>query len=137
MDIEDFLRSTPDELQHFGVKGMKWGRRKPSAKKLAKKDAKWEETFESKKDVTAAKAFNNAVPKMNALIKTHQAKGKNWTEDDPRWKPLEDEFGKEFGAALNSYLNKSPGSISPSGKKRVEAVIVDNLNFRIEVVDNQ
>ena len=136
MDLEDFLRSTPDELQHFGVKGMKWGRRKPSAKKLAKKDAKWEKTFESKKDVTAAKAFNNAVPKMNALIKTHQAKGKNWTEDDPRWKPLEDEFGKEFGAALNTYLNQSPGSISPSGKKRVEAVIVDNLNFRIEVVDN-
>ena len=23
MDLEDFLRSTPDELQHFGVKGMK------------------------------------------------------------------------------------------------------------------
>lgn len=73
---------------------------------------------------------------MNALIKTHQVKGKNWTEDDPRWKNLEDEFGKEFGAVLNSYLNQTPGSISPSGKKRVEATIVDNLNFRIEVVDN-
>ena len=46
MDLEDFLRSTPDELQHVGVKGMKWGRRKPSAKKLAKKDAKWEKKIE-------------------------------------------------------------------------------------------
>ena len=136
MEGYEIYRLSDEEIQHFGVKGMKWGRRKPSEKKLAKKDAKWEKTFESKKDVTAAKAFNNAVPKMNALIKTHQAKGKNWTEDDPRWKPLEDEFGKEFGAALNSYLNQSPASISPSGKKRVEAVIVDNLNFRIEVVDN-
>ena len=137
MEGYEIYRLSDEEIQHFGVKGMKWGRRKPSAKKLAKKDAKWEETFESKKDVTAAKAFNNAVPKMNALIKTHQAKGKNWTEDDPRWKALEDEFGKEFGAQLNSYLNKSPDAVSPSGKKRVEAVIVDNLNFRIEVVDSK
>ena len=106
-------------------------------KKLAKKDDKWEKKFDSKKDVTAAKAFNEAVPKMNDLIKKHQEKGKNWTEDDPRWKGLEDEFGKEFGAQLNSYLNKSQDAVSPSGKKRVEAVIVDNLNFRIEVVDSK
>ena len=106
-------------------------------KKLAKKDEKWEKKFDAKKDVTAAKAFNEAVPKMNDLIKKHQEKGKNWTEDDPRWKGLENEFGKEFGAQLNSYLNKSPDAVSPSGKKRVEAVIVDNLNFRIEVVDSK
>ena len=106
-------------------------------KRLAKKDDKWEKKFDSKKDVTAAKAFNAAVPKMNDLIKKHQEKGKNWTEDDPRWKGLEDEFGKEFGTALNSYLNKSPDAVSPSGKKRVEAVIIDNLNFRFEVVDTK
>ena len=96
MDLEDFLRSTPDELQHFGVKGMKWGRRKPSEKKLAKKDAKWEKKIESKKAVISARAYNHAVPKINSLVKTHQEKAKGWKESDPRWKYLEDEFGKEL-----------------------------------------
>ena len=136
MDLEDFLRSTPDELQHSGVKGMKWGRRKPSAKKLAKKDAKWEKKIESKKAVISARAYNHAVPKINSLVKTHQEKAKGWKESDPRWKSLEDEFGKEFESALNSYLNQTPDSVSPSGKKRAKAIMKDNLNFRIEVVDN-
>ena len=136
MEGYEIYRLSDEEIQHFGVKGMKWGMRKPSAKKLAKKDAKWEKKIESKKAVISARAYNHAVPKINSLVKTHQEKAKGWKESDPRWKSLEDEFGKEFESALNSYLNQTPDSVSPSGKKRAKAIMKDNLNFRIEVVDN-
>ena len=78
MEGYEIYRLSDEEIQHFGVKGMKWGRRKPSEKKLAKKDAKWEKKIESKKAVISARAYNHAVPKINSLVKTHQEKAKGW-----------------------------------------------------------
>ena len=137
MDLEDFLRSTPDQLQHVGVKGMKWGRRKPSEKKLAKKDAKWEKSQDIGK--LSSDAHNKALPKMNKFIEKLDNKYKDAdfdNENDPKTQSYFKEFEAEYKRQINAALDSTPSATSPSGRKKAQAFMLDYGSFVIEVVDS-
>ena len=104
MDLEDFLRSTPDELQHFGVKGMKWGRRKPSAKKLAKKDAKWvkKQISDSVKTSKLKENYTKSIEADKATVK----------------KVSDKVLGKELSDRNASYLKNASAKREVKGAAR-------------------
>ena len=107
-------------------------------KKLAKKDEKWEK--KQNPYATAAEAHNRALPKMTKFISELDKKYKNANfddENDAEAKKYFKEFENEYKKQLNSALNSSPDSVSPSGKKKAQAVMLDYGSFKIEIVDNK
>ena len=107
-------------------------------KKLAKKDEKWEK--KQNPDVMSAEAHNRALPKMTKFLSELDKKYKNANfddENDAEAKKYFKEFENEYKKQLNSALNSSPDSVSPSGKKKAQAVMLDYGSFKIEIVDNK
>ena len=196
MEGYEIYRLSDEEIQHVGVKGMKWGKRKSRSaymtavdkheaktkanrqkvaahkarekaegkaavkkymdasraheektttrrtakaeKKLAKKDEKWEK--KQNPYVMAAEAHNRALPKMTKFLSELDKKYKNANfddENDAEAKKYFKEFENEYKKQLNSVLNSSPDSVSPSGKKKAQAVMLDYGSFKIEIVDNK
>ena len=196
----EIYRLSDEEIQHYGVKGMKWGKRKSRSaymtavdkheaktkanrqkvadhkarekaqgkavakavgkkymdasraheektttrrtakaeKKLAKKDEKWEK--KQNPDAMSAEAHNRALPKMTKFLSELDKKYKNANfddENDAEAKKYFKEFENEYKKQLNSALNSSPDSVSPSGKKKAQAVMLDYGSFKIEIVDNK
>ena len=136
-DVEEYY------LQHFGVKGMKWGVRKnrkssskPSrserkaAKKLDKEKAKFEKEFA--KNRTAGKmkneASNESAKAVNNVIKKYQVSPKASA------KKLADAnlySSMELSIILSDHLRKRPVS-TPKGKRYVELALFrmgDKTNF--------
>jgi len=114
-------------LEHYGVKGMKWGHRK---------DEKWAKTIYSVRGAVAL--HNHVAHKMNnGLIDKHN--------NDPRWKgknlntnrKLAELYYKEY-AKLNDRVYKQSVNevhgISPSGTKRA-VYVNDSQGPRIEIRD--
>ena len=200
MEGYEIYRLSDEEIQHVGVKGMKWGRRKSRSaymkkvdaheaktkanrqkvadhkarekaqgkavakavgkkymdasraheektttrrtakaeKKIAKKDEKWEK--KQNPDAMSAEAHNRALPKMTKFLSELDKKYKNANfddENDAEAKKYFKEFENEYKKQLNSALNSSPDSVSPSGKKKAQAVMLDYGSFKIEIVDNK
>ena len=196
MEGYEIYRLSDEEIQHVGVKGMKWGKRKSRSaymtavdkheaktkanrqkvadhkarekeqgkaavkkymdasrsheektttrrtakaeKKLAKKDEKWEK--KQNPYATAAEVHNRALPKMTKFLSELDKKYKNANfddENDAEAKKYFKEFENEYKKQLNSALNSSPDSVSPSGKKKAQAVMLDYGSFKIEIVDNK
>ena len=196
----EIYRLSDEEIQHYGVKGMKWGKRKSRSaymtavdkheaktkanrqkvadhkarekaqgkavakavgkkymdasraheektttrrtakaeKKIAKKDEKWEK--KQNPDAMSAEAHNRALPKMTKFLSELDKKYKNANfddENDAEAKKYFKEFENEYKKQLNSALNSSPDSVSPSGKKKAQAVMLDYGSFKIEIVDNK
>ena len=136
-------------LQHFGVKGMKWGVRKnrksssrPSrserkaAKKLDKQQARFEKEFA--KNRTAGKMINEAMNEnakaVNKTIKKYQV------SPNASAKEIADAnlySSMELSIILSDHLRKRPVS-TPKGKRYVELALVrmgDKTNFSPRLVE--
>lgn len=125
LKIEDFL-------EHFGVKGMKWGVIKEN--RLAKKDAKWE-----KKTITLPALialYTSASKQANRDLKGINKRyvGKDLVNDtraiDAYHKEITDNFNMHYRDAARQMRK------SPTGRKEIDANIdAVAVNFVLKSVD--
>lgn len=132
-EVEEFY------LQHYGVKGMKWGVRrkrksssKPSrserkaAKKLDKQQAKFEKDFAKKR--TAGKMMNEAVAanskEVNKLLKKYQVSpdATKAEKKDANFK-----YHMELADMMVKHMSKTPIE-SPKGKRYIEIKLIQTKN---------
>lgn len=148
-DLEE-SDDTPEDLKHYGVKGMKWGVRKDDYNKLSrgekrqakrdfKADAKWEKQYGSDRFKVAM--YNDIADQINARIGTinDKYKGKDirdWSRGDGL------EYVNEYKdlvqrSAENSLKRMVPDS--PSGKytTRVELDPLKEMFPRIYIVEKE
>lgn len=132
--------STEEFIQHYGVKGMKWGIRrsydkfksKRNTKKLEKKDKKW-----------AGKAGSKLMDKYgadDAIRKEVRSKTANALK---KMKYASDTDSQNiatmlYAEAINKRLANDPGAKSPSGNKRVQVEVLSvNGSFVLRPVVKQ
>lgn len=136
-----------DALEHFGVKGMRWGQRKTETvtvpdfrkgelktkmvtpKKAAKMDKQWEKEVASAN--TFMSVYNDGAAHVNSRIgalndkfeKEHPKEFNDGTLLNDSH-PVTKAYHKEFVSTLKDGLNKSVSELSnsPTGKKRVKLV---------------
>ena len=75
MEGYEIYRLSDEELQHFGVKGMKWGKRKSRSSYMKKVDAHENKT----KSVAAAKSASGSAKRKAYMdaVDAHEQKGKD------------------------------------------------------------
>lgn len=140
-------------LEHFGVKGMRWGVRKDrgskserrSARSAAKTDRqvkRADKRFDkrAKRGADYFKVYNAAADKMNRteIVRINnkpQYKGQDFRKDSP----LRQKYYKEMTDTFTKSLNEASTSIigtNASGTKRVEFLQEENLLFpSFKIVD--
>ena len=96
MECYEIYRLSDDEIQHFGVKGMKWGKRKSRSSYMRKVDAHESKT----KSVAAAKSTAGSA-KRKAYMDAVRA-------NDNKGKAIRDAKAKEKSdkKSANSYMDK-------------------------------
>lgn len=125
-DVDDYL-----ELKHAGVKGMRWGKRKPEnlvgnkptlSRKAARQDKKWAKGHSK----AAVQAYNAVAEKMNSgLIEkfNNQPKYKNvdltQKKNAKLYKDYLNDYSKLFNKELNAHAASTGINISPSGTKKM------------------
>jgi hypothetical protein len=125
------IELSEDELAHFGVKGMRWGKRKAvdsgsddvsprQAKKLEKADRKWERNATTQS--AYFKIYNEAATRMNNDIDKINGKAEYKNADLSKPSSLQKKYYKEHSEAMTKHLNDvaSAQGTSPSGKKRLK-----------------
>jgi hypothetical protein len=118
-----------NEIKHYGVLGMKWGKRKnindttSSGKKLDKKDSKWLKKI-SKKDPTIA-VYNRAADKINPKIESFNKEWAKTKYADLNKKSNHDKYLDSYKKLFDSMLNESVdelfSSVSPTGSFKLVA----------------
>lgn len=122
--------NTEEFIQHYGVKGMKWGVRrrydkfksKSNAKKLEKKDKKKDKKWEGEAgrklmdkygadDALRKEVFSKAAKTLEKMQYATNADSQNLTT-------------RLYAEAINKRLANDPAAKSPSGNKRVKIEIV-------------
>ena len=127
-----------DIIEHYGVKGMKWGVRKDpdrvaarkkarADKKLDKADKKWEKKMSYQRMTDAhQEASDRTLAEQDKVIdkiqKTKDFK-KAISGDNKAMDRINDRFAKDITPILNEYMSKQADLVSPSGKKAVQAVL--------------
>ena len=127
------LPEDEDFLEHWGVKGMRWGVRN-APKPGGRKDKKWEREINSSKtyikvhNAAARKANEIDVPRINNDPKY---KNKDFTSDSPLrreyYQAHEDSFNKRMIEAAEEIIGSNP-----SGTKRIH---IDRQTGQTTLVD--
>lgn len=139
-ELNQLVSLLDENLQHAGVKGMRWGVRKdrPSSSnspkgelkaekkarklqvKLEKKDAKW---LKKKRMETHINTWNDANKAINPWLNEHNKK-KEFKDVDDFFgdSPAAKKYIREYEAKVTQELNNSAKrlAVSPSGNKRLE-----------------
>lgn len=125
----EVAKKTEGDLEHYGVKGMKWGVRRGKYgqnlrglranrrdARAAKKQQKWEDTLKSKKlmkkvVVSGTTQFvNHALPGINKKYKRQNMKDKRVMD------AYKEEIRQAFEEALQGNLGLSVRGTSPNGQ---------------------
>lgn len=125
-------------LEHFGVKGMKWGVRR-SEQRAGKADQKWTKKSSSPKSLQ--RVHGSATRRMNRdeigrLNNKPEYKDKDFSTDSPLRRKYYKEYEKTFMRVMNEESDKVLGR-SPDGKHRVAVESSDNgnsLNFVVREI---
>lgn len=124
-----------DIIEHYGVKGMKWGVRKDPDRVSAKKQAKMEKKADKKwtKGMTNAK-IQKAMADSDSRTKKQQEKLANLmtnsdlykkalSGDQQAMKEFNFKWTMEYANILNKDMSKQAELKSPSGKKALEVML--------------
>lgn len=142
-----YYSEVEDHLEHFGVKGMKWGVRKAegsssrstarAAKKAEKVDKKWNKQHSSTK--FRVEMYNDIADQMNAKLGSLNSKyeGKDvtdWSKGDGA-KYIKEYQSLALSAAENSRKKLLPDSPSGRYTTRVEYNPLEETFPRVYLVD--
>ena len=139
--MSDYL---DEVLEHYGVKGMKWGVRKDpdrvssrkqakmekkTAKKLAKADKKWAKKMTPERIDRAMKEAASRTKKEQGKLATRFTKTEMFKKadagDEQAMRDVAFAWTIEYANILNKDMRKQVDLISPSGKKAVEVMLAE------------
>ena len=146
-------------IEHYGVKGMKWGVRKDpdrvaarkqakeekkTAKKLAKADKKWAKGMTQDRIDKAMQDADSRTRKQQAKLEGMMRKSdlfkKAQSGDRQAMQELNFKWTVEYANILNKDMRKQAELKSPSGKKALEVMIArigDDPFMAPRVVDKE
>ena len=140
------LNKPINELQHAGVKGMKWGVRKDkehkAEKKAQKADKKWEKELTKKGGTSRAyvKALNETGSVMNSKLAklNDEFKDVGNVTNNKSYNDAAAAIMNSYPKVLQQKLNSQANNISPSKKKRIDYIIDQNSGVVMyEISDNK
>lgn len=137
-----------DFLEHYGVKGMKWGVRKAEdsgsggmsrreTKKVAKADKKWSKQLNSPR--TFVKVHNAMAEEANRTVIPRINSKKEYAGDLTKNPKLQKKYEKEFETEMNKVLDRISREMlgtNASGTQRFELVYNMDTGFpKARIVD--
>ena len=141
-----------DIIEHYGVKGMKWGVRKDPDRVSSRKQAKMEKKADKKwsKGMTGDKIHKAMADadsrtrkeqdKLEGLMRKSDLFKKAQSGDKQAMKELNFKWTMEYANILNKDMRKQAELKSPSGKKAVEVMIArigDDPYMAPRIVDKE
>lgn len=111
-----------NKIEHTGVLGMKWGVRRSAPAPGGRQDKRWENKAFSTH--TYVKVYNRSADRINKELPAFNAKYKNVNlKNKKNFDGYIKAYQKKFEAIANEELAKEIRTSSPSGTKRIKAVM--------------